>query len=112
MQMKAINSPQGMIEVDEELAQELDYEAERAVVIGRGGRFIGRDVAMNHVFGYTVLNDVTARDLQQKHKQWFLGKGIDGSCPMGPWIVTADEWATILFASFAVSMARSDKMLR
>ncbi len=69
----------------------IDYEAELAVVIGKRGRGIRREDAMRHVFGYTVLNDVTARDLQLRHKQWFLGKGIDGFCPMGPWIVTADE---------------------
>jgi 2-keto-4-pentenoate hydratase/2-oxohepta-3-ene-1,7-dioic acid hydratase in catechol pathway len=46
---------------------------------------------MSHVFGFTIINDVTARDLQRQHKQWFLGKGIDGFCPMGPYIVTADE---------------------
>ncbi len=69
----------------------VDYEAELGVVIGKAGRAIPREAAMGHVFGYTVINDVTARDLQQRHKQWFLGKGIDGFCPMGPWIVTADE---------------------
>jgi 2-keto-4-pentenoate hydratase/2-oxohepta-3-ene-1,7-dioic acid hydratase in catechol pathway len=69
----------------------VDYEAELAVVIGRGGRAIPRDRALSHVFGYTILNDVTARDLQRRHKQWFLGKGIDGFGPMGPWIVTSDE---------------------
>jgi 2-keto-4-pentenoate hydratase/2-oxohepta-3-ene-1,7-dioic acid hydratase in catechol pathway len=69
----------------------VDYEAELAIVIGVPGRFISRENAMRHVFGYTVLNDVTARDLQKTHKQWFLGKAIDGFCPTGPWIVTADE---------------------
>jgi 2-keto-4-pentenoate hydratase/2-oxohepta-3-ene-1,7-dioic acid hydratase in catechol pathway len=69
----------------------VDYEAELAVVIGRGGRNILRAEALKHVFGYTIINDVTARDLQRRHKQWFLGKGIDGFGPMGPWIVTADE---------------------
>ena len=69
----------------------VDYEAELAVVIGRGGRRISRANAMSHVFGYTILNDVTARDLQRRHQQWFLGKGIDGFGPMGPWITTADE---------------------
>ena len=73
------------------LDAEVDYEAELAVVIGRGGRAIPKARAMEHVFGYTVVNDVTARDLQGRHKQWLLGKGIDGFCPMGPWIVTADE---------------------
>jgi|1186.fasta_scaffold27453_2 2-keto-4-pentenoate hydratase/2-oxohepta-3-ene-1,7-dioic acid hydratase in catechol pathway len=75
------------------LDQAIDYEAELAVVVGRGGRFIRREDALDHVFGFTVLNDVTARDLQKRHKQWFLGKGIDGFAPMGPWIVTRDEVA-------------------
>ncbi|MDQ1079605.1 fumarylacetoacetate hydrolase family protein [Pseudoroseomonas cervicalis] len=73
------------------LDQGVDYEAELAVVIGQGGRNIARQDALRHVFGYTLVNDVTARDLQGTHKQWLLGKGIDGFCPMGPWIVTADE---------------------
>jgi len=67
-----------------------DYEGEIAVVIGRGGRGIGEAEADRHVFGYTIVNDVTARTLQQRHRQWLLGKGIDGFCPMGPAIVTAD----------------------
>lgn len=74
-----------------ELTTEVDYEAELGVVIGRGGRRIGRTDALGHVWGYTVVNDVTARDLQVKHKQWLLGKSIDTFCPIGPWIVTADE---------------------
>jgi 2-keto-4-pentenoate hydratase/2-oxohepta-3-ene-1,7-dioic acid hydratase in catechol pathway len=69
----------------------VDYEAELAVVIGRGGRGISRSDALDHVFGYTIVNDVTARDLQAKHKQWFIAKSLDGFCPMGPWLVTADE---------------------
>jgi len=71
----------------------VDYEGELGVVIGRGGRGISRQAALGHVFGYTIINDVTARTLQQEHKQWFLGKSIDGFCPMGPVIVTADEIA-------------------
>lgn len=73
------------------LDQAVDYEVELAVVIGRRGRAIAKQDAMSHVFGYTIVNDVTARDLQQRHKQWLLGKGIDGFCPMGPWIVVRDE---------------------
>jgi 2-keto-4-pentenoate hydratase/2-oxohepta-3-ene-1,7-dioic acid hydratase in catechol pathway len=73
------------------LTQELDYEAELGVIIGRGGRGITVEDAMDHVWGYTIINDVTARDLQRDHRQWFLGKSLDGSCPMGPWAVTADE---------------------
>ncbi|WP_149537085.1 fumarylacetoacetate hydrolase family protein [Siccirubricoccus phaeus] len=68
----------------------LDYEGELAVVIGRGGRGIARDAAMQHVFGYTIVNDVTARHLQKRHSQWVLGKGLDTFCPMGPAILTAD----------------------
>ena len=73
------------------LTTEVDYEAELGVVIGRGGRAIDARDALAHVWGYTVINDVTARDLQVKHKQWLLGKSIDTFCPIGPWLVTADE---------------------
>jgi 2-keto-4-pentenoate hydratase/2-oxohepta-3-ene-1,7-dioic acid hydratase in catechol pathway len=61
----------------------LDYEAELAVVIGKGGRHIPRRSAADHVWGYTIINDVTARDWQSRHKQWFLGKSFDSFCPMG-----------------------------
>lgn len=71
-----------------------DYEGEIAVVIGKGGRGISETDAHAHVFGYTIVNDVTARTLQHKHRQWILGKGIDGFCPMGPAIVTADAAGT------------------
>ncbi len=71
--------------------QSVDYEGELTVVIGRGGRGIKKADAYNHVFGYTIINDVTARTLQHAHKQWFLGKNLDGFCPMGPCVVTADE---------------------
>ncbi|MDJ0387453.1 fumarylacetoacetate hydrolase family protein [Roseomonas sp. E05] len=87
----SISGPAADIPLVPGLDAGVDYEAELAVVIGKGGRAIAKADAMAHVFGYTVVNDVTARDLQQKHKQWLLGKGIDGFCPMGPWIVTADE---------------------
>jgi 2-keto-4-pentenoate hydratase/2-oxohepta-3-ene-1,7-dioic acid hydratase in catechol pathway len=72
-------------------SSQIDYESELAVVIGRGGRDISRSRAMDHVFGYTVVNDVTARDVQVRHLQWDLGKSFDTFCPMGPCIVTADE---------------------
>ena len=68
-----------------------DYEGELAVIVGPGGRGIGERDAFDHVYGYTIVNDATARDLQSRHKQWFLGKSLDGYCPMGPCIVTADE---------------------
>jgi 2-keto-4-pentenoate hydratase/2-oxohepta-3-ene-1,7-dioic acid hydratase in catechol pathway len=70
---------------------QIDYESELAVVIGRGGRDIPKSRAMDHVCGYTIVNDVSARDVQVRHQQWDLGKSFDTFCPMGPWIVTADE---------------------
>lgn len=73
------------------VSTQIDYEAELAVVIGRGGRNIARQNAMAHVFGYTIINDVTARDVQIRHQQWDLGKSFDTFCPMGPWVVSADE---------------------
>ncbi len=73
------------------VSNQIDYESELAVIIGRGGRDISRSRAMDHVFGYTVVNDVTARDVQVRHLQWDLGKSFDTFCPMGPWIVSADE---------------------
>jgi 2-keto-4-pentenoate hydratase/2-oxohepta-3-ene-1,7-dioic acid hydratase in catechol pathway len=71
--------------------KQLDYEAELTIVIGKGGRAIKKADALKHVFGYTIVNDVTARDLQKLHRQWFLGKSLDGFCPMGPYLVSADE---------------------
>jgi len=73
------------------VSTQIDYESELAVVIGRGGRDIARSRAMDHVFGYTIVNDVTARDVQMRHQQWDLGKSFDTFCPMGPWIVSGDE---------------------
>jgi 2-keto-4-pentenoate hydratase/2-oxohepta-3-ene-1,7-dioic acid hydratase in catechol pathway len=73
------------------VTKELDYEVELAVVIGTAGCDIARNRALEHVFGYTVVNDVTARDLQKRHGQWFKGKSLDTFCPMGPVLVTADE---------------------
>lgn len=79
------------IEAHAELTNELDYEGELAVVIGKRGRNITEAEALDYVFGYTIGNDVTARDLQERHKQYFLGKSLDSSCPMGPWIVHHTE---------------------
>ena len=86
-----VNSPYGNIIIDPTVSVEIDWEVELAVIIGKGGKNIPEEHALSHVFGYTVLNDVTARDLQSRHKQFFKGKSIDGYCPMGPWIVTVDE---------------------
>jgi 2-keto-4-pentenoate hydratase/2-oxohepta-3-ene-1,7-dioic acid hydratase in catechol pathway len=69
----------------------IDWEVELAVIIGREGRDIAEADALEYAFGYTVANDVTARDLQQRHGQWYKGKGLDGFCPLGPSVVTADE---------------------
>lgn len=74
------------------VSDQIDYEAELAVVIGIGGKNIAKADALKHVFGYTVVNDVTARDVQMRHQQWDMGKSFDTFCPMGPWIVTADEF--------------------
>ncbi|TFZ06523.1 FAA hydrolase family protein [Ramlibacter henchirensis] len=79
------------IVVPAEVSTAIDYEAELAVVIGRGGRRIRKQDAMDHVFGYTIVNDVTARDWQSRHQQWDMGKSFDTFCPMGPWLVSADE---------------------
>ncbi len=79
------------IPLHEGVTNELDYEGELAVVIGKKGKAISRDEAEDYIFGYTVLNDITARDLQARHQQFFLGKSLDGTCPIGPWIVTKDE---------------------
>ncbi len=73
------------------ISDQIDYEAELAVVIGKGGKNITQADAMSHVYGYTIVNDVTARDVQMRHQQWDMGKSFDTFCPMGPWIVTADE---------------------
>ncbi|MGE7931939.1 fumarylacetoacetate hydrolase family protein [Viridibacillus arvi] len=74
-----------------EVTSALDYEGELAVVIGKKGKNIPTKLAYDYVFGYTIANDITARDLQEKHKQFFLGKSLDGACPMGPYLVTKDE---------------------
>jgi 2-keto-4-pentenoate hydratase/2-oxohepta-3-ene-1,7-dioic acid hydratase in catechol pathway len=75
-----------------EVSAQVDYEAELTVVIGKGGKNIRPEDALEHVFGYTIVNDVTARDVQMRHQQWDMGKSFDTFCPMGPWIVTADEF--------------------
>jgi 2,4-didehydro-3-deoxy-L-rhamnonate hydrolase len=84
--------PRDDIPFDPAFSEKIDYEAELAIVIGRAGRSIPAAEAMDHIFGYTLANDVTARDVQRRHGgQWLKGKGMDGSCPMGPSILTSDE---------------------
>ena len=85
--------PDGDIPRYEGLVERLDYEAELAVIIGKTARNVKAENAGDYIFGYTVLNDVSARDLQTGHKQWYFGKGLDGFTPMGPCILTADETA-------------------
>lgn len=87
----SVTGPYDEIDPHHGVTGELDYEGELAVIIGRGGRGISWESAYDHVWGYTVLNDVTARDLQRDHKQWLLGKSLDTHCPMGPYAVSADE---------------------
>lgn len=77
--------------LDRSVSTALDYEAELAVIIGKGGRRIAKESALDHVWGYTIINDVTARDLQGRHSQWLIGKSQDTFGPMGPWAVTKDE---------------------
>jgi 2-keto-4-pentenoate hydratase/2-oxohepta-3-ene-1,7-dioic acid hydratase in catechol pathway len=86
-----VNSPYGDIPIDPNVSDKIDWEVELGVVIGKRGKNIKRSEALDHVFGYTVINDVSARDLQRSHQQFFKGKSLDGACPMGPWIITKDE---------------------
>jgi 2-keto-4-pentenoate hydratase/2-oxohepta-3-ene-1,7-dioic acid hydratase in catechol pathway len=88
---ETVNAPGAPIEIDASVSTAIDYEAELAVIIGREGRNITPEQAMEYVWGYTIINDVTARDIQKRHNQWLLGKSQDGFCPMGPWAVTRDE---------------------
>ena len=83
----AVTGPGGGIVFPAGVTHEVDYEGELGVVIGKGGKAIAKEDAFDHVFGYTVINDVTARDVQKRHQQWYLGKSFDGFAPCGPWIV-------------------------
>ena len=88
----AVNGPYDNVPFDASISTSLDWEAELGVVIGTGGKNIAEGEAMRHIWGYTVINDVSWRDLQRRHGgQWHKGKSLDGTCPMGPWIVTADS---------------------
>ncbi|MBQ2096332.1 MAG: fumarylacetoacetate hydrolase family protein, partial [Firmicutes bacterium] len=82
----------GTIPSHREICDRLDYEVELGVVIGRDARNVKREDALDYVFGYTIINDISARNIQEEHKQWYFGKSLDGSCPMGPCIVTAAEF--------------------
>ncbi len=88
----AVTGHDSAINLYTKLSEQLDYEVELALVIGRTCRDLDVSEAMDAVFGYTVLNDVTARDLQKRHHQWFKGKGLDTYCPIGPWIIPAEDF--------------------
>jgi len=88
----AVLAPEATIPIHAEATQELDWEVELGIVLGPGGVNIPRERAMDHVFGYTIIDDISARDVQTGHGgQFFKGKSLDGTCPMGPWLVTRDE---------------------
>jgi 2-keto-4-pentenoate hydratase/2-oxohepta-3-ene-1,7-dioic acid hydratase in catechol pathway len=87
----AVTGPYAEVPFDAAVSEQIDWEVEMAVIIGRRGKNISPESAMEYVFGYTVVNDLSARDLQFSHNQFFKGKSLDGACPMGPCIVTADE---------------------
>ena len=87
----AVIGPGAEVPIFPELSLSIDYEVELTIVIGKAGRNIKKADAWDHIFGYTIMNDITARDVQRRHGgQYFKGKALDGSCPLGPWIVTAD----------------------
>ncbi len=102
------------VQIDPAVSTAIDYEAELAVIIGKGGRGISKADAMRHVWGYTIINDVTARDLQGRYSQWLIGKSQDTFCPMGPWAVTADEidLATISVRCWINGEKRQDQAVR
>ncbi len=81
----------GFIPSYEGLVDSLDYEVELAVILGKDAQGVSKEEAFNYVLGYTILNDVSARNLQTQHKQWYFGKSLEGFCPMGPWIVTKED---------------------
>lgn len=81
------------IDSHKDLVDSLDYEAELAVIIRKDAKNVREEDAKDYIFGYTILNDVSARNIQTRHKQWYFGKSLDGFTPMGPWIVTVDEIA-------------------
>ena len=88
---ECVIGPGDTIVIPADVSTAIDYEAELAVIIGKGGKGIKAADAMQHVWGYTIVNDVTSRDWQSRHQQWDMGKSFDTFCPMGPWLVSADE---------------------
>lgn len=87
----AVNNPDAPVPFWSKVSTQIDWEVELGFVIGTGGIFISQGDALSHIFGYTIVNDISARDIQNQHQQFYRGKSLDGSAPMGPCIVTADE---------------------
>jgi 2-keto-4-pentenoate hydratase/2-oxohepta-3-ene-1,7-dioic acid hydratase in catechol pathway len=108
----AVNGPYDPIPYDPRVSTAIDWEVELAVIVGRRGKNLSEEAAMGHVFGFCVLNDTTARDIQQKKHggQWWKGKSLDGHAPMGPWIVTADgfDWASRRLVSRVNGVVKQD----
>jgi 2-keto-4-pentenoate hydratase/2-oxohepta-3-ene-1,7-dioic acid hydratase in catechol pathway len=105
----SVTGPYDPIPWDPSVTSQVDYEAELGVIIGIPGRDIPRRQALDHVFGYTVVNDVSARDVQKSHLQWFKGKSLDGFCPLGPVVVTADEFGDPQSKSIALRVNGVEK---
>ncbi|MCI8455262.1 MAG: fumarylacetoacetate hydrolase family protein [Lachnospiraceae bacterium] len=82
--------PDGGISAHRKLTKQLDYEAELALIIGKDAKDVAREEVRDYIFGYTIMNDVSAREVQTDHKQWYFGKSLDNFTPLGPWILTAD----------------------
>ena len=89
---ETVIAPGDDVLIDPAVSSAIDYEAELAVIIGRAGRGISKENAFDHIWGYTIINDVTARDMQSRYSQWLIGKSQDTFCPMGPWVVTKDSF--------------------
>jgi 2-keto-4-pentenoate hydratase/2-oxohepta-3-ene-1,7-dioic acid hydratase in catechol pathway len=104
----AVIGPGQAIIYPERLSRQVDHEAELAVVIGRRARQVRREEALDHVFGYTCANDVTARDLQQRDEQWTRSKGFDTFCPLGPWIVTEFDITDVAVRCWVNAELRQD----
>jgi 2-keto-4-pentenoate hydratase/2-oxohepta-3-ene-1,7-dioic acid hydratase in catechol pathway len=108
----AVNGPYDPIPYDPRVSTAIDWEVELAVIVGRRGKNLSEEEAMGHVFGFCVLNDTTARDIQQKKHggQWWKGKSLDGHAPMGPWIVTADgfDWSSRRLVSRVNGVVKQD----
>lgn len=103
-QPNAVIGPDAEVSVRRDVTAKLDYEVELTLIIGKPGADIAPANAFDHIWGYTIANDVTARDLQTEHVQWFKGKALDTTCPIGPWIVSRDEVADVKALELSLSV--------